>query len=79
MPDNPTNNTSPPTTLTKAEFASRINRSVRSLERWDVEGVFKARRTPGGQPFYLPEDVDRFLGGVDPEDTISQKKSTQQA
>lgn len=69
MSDNPTN----PTTLSKAEFALKINRSVRSLERWDDSGVFKARRTATGSPYYLPEDVDRFLGGVDPESELEEK------
>ena len=72
MPDNPTNVSSFPT-LTRAEFGAKINRSIRTLERWDEKGVFKARRTPGNQPFYLYEDVDRFLGGVDPEDTLAQQ------
>ena len=69
MSDNPTN----PQPLSKAEFGSKINRTVRTLERWDEKGVFKARRTATNAPYYLPEDVDRFLGGVDPEDLIAQQ------
>lgn len=60
--------------LTRAEFGRRINRTVRTLERWDSAGAFKARRTPGGDPFYVEQDIERFLAGVEPDDTIETVK-----
>lgn len=48
-------------TLTQKKFGEKIGKSPKTLQRWDAEGLFKARRSPSGEPFYLPEDIDRYL------------------
>lgn len=57
------NNDVEPDQLTPAQFADKVGYSKRTLRRWDKEKLFKARRTPGGEPFYLEEDVKTVKEG----------------
>ena len=44
------------------EFGKMINRSVNTLQRWDREGILKARRTPTNRRYYTIEDYNRTIG-----------------
>lgn len=44
------------------EFAKRINRSVRTLQRWDREGNLHAHRTPTGRRFYTEQQLLEYKG-----------------
>lgn len=44
------------------EFGKMINRSVNTLQRWDREGILKARRTPTNRRYYTIEDYNRTMG-----------------
>lgn len=58
-----------PTILTPSEFAERINKSVRTLRVWDKQNLFPARRSPGGSPYYLEQDVTAYFEGSLPKST----------
>ena len=44
------------------EFGKMINRSVNTLQRWDRDGILKARRTPTNRRYYTMEDYNRTMG-----------------
>ena len=44
------------------EFAELINVSVRTLQRWDVEGKLKAFRTPTNRRYYTYEQYLKYKG-----------------
>ncbi|WP_102400564.1 IS607 family transposase [Haloimpatiens massiliensis] len=44
------------------EFAELINVSVRTLQRWDNEGILKAFRTPTNRRYYTYEQYKEFKG-----------------
>lgn len=44
------------------EFAELINISVRTLQRWDVEGKLKAFRTPTNRRYYTYEQYLEYKG-----------------
>lgn len=43
-----------------AEFALLIGVSVRTLQRWDNDGKFKARRNPANRRYYTEGDLDKY-------------------
>lgn len=45
-----------------AVFSVLIGVSVRTLQRWDVSGKFKARRTPTNRRYYTEEDLELYKG-----------------
>ena len=45
------------------EFAKLVGVSVKTLQRWDRDGSFAARHTPGGHRYYTAEDYKRYLTG----------------
>lgn len=45
------------------EFAELINISVRTLQRWDIEGKLKAFRTPTDRRYYTYEQYLEYIGG----------------
>lgn len=45
------------------QFAEKIGKSVKTLQRWDNEGIFKARRTPTNRRYYTEEDLQLYLSG----------------
>lgn len=49
------------------EFAEKVGKSPSTLRRWDKDGTFPAKRTPGGHRYYTEEDVYRALGWEIPE------------
>ena len=44
------------------EFGKMIGRSVNTLQRWDRDGILKARRTPTNRRYYTIEDYNRTMG-----------------
>ncbi|NHA71910.1 MerR family transcriptional regulator, partial [Helicobacter pylori] len=45
-----------------AKFASMIGKSVRTLQRWDLEGVFVAHRNQKNRRFYTHDQYLGYLG-----------------
>lgn len=43
------------------EFSGAAGISIKTLQRWDREGTFKARRTTTNRRYYLDEDIDAVL------------------
>ena len=48
--------------LTVGEAANRLRRNVKTLQRWDREGVLPSTRTPTGRRMYGVDQINRFLG-----------------
>ncbi|MBB5324804.1 putative site-specific integrase-resolvase [Anoxybacillus tepidamans] len=44
------------------EFAEMLNVSVKTLQRWDNEGVLKAYRNPKGRRYYTEEQYREYMG-----------------
>ncbi|WP_042315279.1 MerR family transcriptional regulator [Desulfofarcimen acetoxidans] len=44
------------------EFAELINMSVKTLQRWDYEGILKAYRTPTDRRYYTHEQYLSYIG-----------------
>ena len=45
------------------QFAEKIGKSVKTLQRWDNDGIFKARRTPTNRRYYTEDDLQLYLSG----------------
>ncbi len=45
-----------------SEFAELINISVRTLQRWDNEGILKAFRTPSNRRYYTYDQYLSYMG-----------------
>ena len=43
------------------EFAEMLNVSVKTLQRWDREGILIAKRTPTDRRFYTEEQLQEYL------------------
>jgi len=43
------------------EFAELLNVSVKTLQRWDREGILRAKRTPTDRRFYTEEQLQEYL------------------
>lgn len=55
------------------EFAQMIGVSVKTLQRWDRDGILKAGRTPTNRRYYTQEQYNQFKGmenGQDIRQTI---------
>lgn len=50
------------------EFAELIGVSVKTLQRWDREGILKANRTPTNRRYYTRENYLQFKGVATKED-----------
>jgi DNA-binding transcriptional MerR regulator len=46
---------------TPSEFGKRIHVSVKTLQRWDRQGVLKAHRTATNRRYYTQEDLLSIL------------------
>lgn len=44
------------------EFAEMCNVTVNTLQRWDRDGILKARRNPANRRFYTDAEFKVFLG-----------------
>lgn len=52
------------------EFAKLVNRSVKTLQRWDKEGILVAKRNPKNRRYYSHDQYLQFIG----KSNISDKK-----
>jgi hypothetical protein len=58
------------------EFGTLINRSVKTLQKWDREGVLTAFRTPTGRRYYTHTQYLEYIGASSKnENKRKQKKS----
>jgi len=46
---------------TPSEFGKKIHVSVKTLQRWDRQGVLKAHRTASNRRYYTQEDLGKIL------------------
>jgi len=49
------------------EAAAIVRRNVKTLQRWDRDGILKARRTKTNRRYYTKEQIDDFLGIESPK------------
>lgn len=47
--------------LKVGEAAKILGVTVRTMQRWDKKGIFKARRTITNKRYYLLEDIQKLL------------------
>lgn len=55
-------NTSNITNYKPKDFAELLGVSVKTLQRWDREGILKANRTPTDRRYYTYEQYLKFIG-----------------
>lgn len=44
------------------EFSEMLNVSVKTLQRWDNQGVLPAYRNPKGRRYYTEEQYKEYMG-----------------
>lgn len=44
-----------------AEMAVLLGVCVKTLQRWDLNGKFPAKRSPSGRRYYTQEDLDKYF------------------
>ncbi|MBE7099751.1 MULTISPECIES: MerR family DNA-binding transcriptional regulator [Bacillus] len=44
------------------EFSEMLNVSVKTLQRWDNQGVLPAYRNPKGRRYYIEEQYKEYMG-----------------
>ena len=44
------------------EMAKRLNVSVKTLQRWDREGILVAKRTPTDRRYYIEDQYLEYIG-----------------
>ncbi|MEH3073190.1 helix-turn-helix domain-containing protein, partial [Bacillus mobilis] len=44
------------------EFSEMLNVSVKTLQRWDNQGVLPAYRNPKGRRYYTEERYKKYMG-----------------
>lgn len=47
---------------TTGDVAKMFRKSVRTIQQWDRDGLFTAKRTVTGRRFYTKDQIDNFLG-----------------
>jgi hypothetical protein len=58
---------------TVTKFAKLLGVTVKTLQRWDREGTFKARRTPTNRRYYTHDDYLAYLKGEKKTDATVQE------
>jgi putative resolvase len=56
---------------TPGEFGKKIHVSVKTLQRWDREGVLRAHRTASNRRYYTQEDLQKIL----PEERQTRRRT----
>jgi putative resolvase len=56
---------------TPGEFGKKIHVSVKTLQRWDRQGVLKAHRTASNRRYYTQDDLGRIL----PEERPTRRRT----
>lgn len=62
-------NTSNITNYRPKDFAELLGVSVKTLQRWDREGILKANRTPTDRRYYTYDQYLKFKGVTIAEDS----------
>ena len=57
-------NTSNITNYKPKDFAELLGVSVKTLQRWDREGILKANRTPTDRHYYIYDQYLQFKGMI---------------
>ena len=68
----PTAESQPKRVFHPSEFAELVGVSVRTLQRWDIEGVLIAYRNPKGRRFYTGEQYSQYLESSKRRQRLSQ-------
>ena len=53
------------------EFAKKLNVSVKTLQRWDNAGIFKAQRSPTGRRYYTETQYLEYIGQPEKQENRS--------
>ena len=53
------------------EFSKLINKSVRTIQRWDYTGVLKANRTKTGRRYYTEKQLNEYKGIISKDASIN--------
>lgn len=56
------------------EAARLIGVSVRTLQRWDVDGVLVANRTPTNRRFYTQVQIDEYFEKSNKQENASKEE-----
>ena len=71
-------NTSNITNYKPKDFAELLGVSVKTLQRWDREGILKANRTPTDRRYYTYDQYLQFKGiNIEYEELSSQEELVQ--
>ena len=71
-------NTSNITNYKPKDFAGLLGVSVKTLQRWDREGILKANRTPTDRRYYTYDQYLQFKGiNIEHEELSSQEELVQ--
>ena len=49
--------------LKPKQVAEKLNVHIKTLQRWDREGILKAKRTPTNRRYYTEQMLEEFLNG----------------
>jgi putative resolvase len=56
------------------EFAEMLGVTVKTLQRWDKQGILKAYRTPTHRRFYTPKQYSDYINSSSRENEVDGKK-----
>jgi putative resolvase len=56
------------------EFAEMLGVTVKTLQRWDKQGILKAYRTPTNRRFYTPKQYSDYINSSSRENEVDGKK-----
>ena len=71
-------NTSNITNYKPKDFAELLGVSIKTLQRWDREGILKANRTPTDRRYYTYDQYLQFKGiNIEHEELSSQEELVQ--
>ena len=57
--------------MSPKEFAKRIGKTVKTLQRWDNSGKLIAHRTPTNRRFYTEQQYNDFMGVATKNDRVN--------
>ena len=61
-----------------AQFAKMIGVHIKTLQRWDREGIFVAHRSPTNRRYYTQADYERYQKGGEHEKNVQVSPSAEQ-
>lgn len=60
---------------TVGQFAALLDVHVKTLQLWDRQGTFKARRTPTNRRYYTDEDYENYKKGGNRDAALHQDQA----